>query len=214
MGRPIPKATPEAIAQNKKEQESRGSLSTYEKMMLNFKRGPDVTEATKVGEPTLVDPKQTGAPELVRGATASVMSALTAATKGTATPGTGAAPPPENGPAPHSDGATASATPTEMTPATGTTANTGVEVVNKPEAAANPDTGIQELGNDLKPPTSPPSDGTAPPLPPTQVNDAPMAAAPSSTPASADAASQPAAPADTNTESSSKKKKKKHIFPF
>ncbi len=37
MGRPIPKATPEAIAQNKKEQESRGSLSTYDKMMLNFK---------------------------------------------------------------------------------------------------------------------------------------------------------------------------------
>ncbi len=213
MGRPIPKATPEAIAQNKKEQESRGSLSTYNKMMLNFKRGPDVTEATKVGEPTLVDPKQTGAPELVRSATASVMSALTAATKGTATPGTGTAPPPGNGPAPHSDGTAASVTPTEMTPATGTTANTGAEIINKP-AAANPDSGIQELGNDLKPPTSPPTDGTAPPIPPTQVNDAPTAAAPSSTPASTDAASQPADPADTNTESSSKKKKKKHIFPF
>ena len=28
MGKPIPKATPEAIALNKKEQQSRGSLST------------------------------------------------------------------------------------------------------------------------------------------------------------------------------------------
>ena len=63
MGKPIPKATPEAIAQNKKEQESRGSLSTYGKLMENFKKGPDVSEAVTVGEPTLVDPKQASAPE-------------------------------------------------------------------------------------------------------------------------------------------------------
>ncbi len=180
--------------------------------MLNFKKGPDVTQATKVGEPTLVDPKQTGAPELIRAANASVMSALAAAT-GTAKPGTGTAAPPANAAAPHPEGATGTATATEMTPATGTTANTGVEVVNKPAGGA-PDGGIEDLGNDLKPPTSPPTDAPAPPLPPTQVNDAPKAAAPSSTTGSADAASQPAAPADTNTESSSKKKKKKHLFPF
>src|SRR5664279_1332752 len=98
MAKPIPKATPEAIAQNKKEQESRGSLSTFGKVMENFKKGPDVSEATKVGEPTLVDPKQASAPELVRAASASVMSALTAATTATATAGTGTAPPPENAP--------------------------------------------------------------------------------------------------------------------
>lgn len=216
LGKPIPKATPEAIAQNKKEQESRGTLSTYNKLMLNFKKGPDVTQATKVGEPTLVDPPQTSAPQLVRSASASVMSALSAATQGTATPGTGTAPPPENGPAPRSDAPTGSTAATEMAPASGTTATTGAEIVNKPPAA-NADGGIQELGNDLTPPTtssSNPADGTAPPLPPTQVNDAPKAAAPSGTPASADAASQPAAPADTSTESSSKKKKKRHLFPF
>ena len=65
MKRPIPKATPEAIAQNKKEQEARGSLSTYGKLMSNFKKGPDVSAATQVGEPTLVDPKQASAPEIV-----------------------------------------------------------------------------------------------------------------------------------------------------
>jgi len=213
LGKPIPKATPEAIAQNKKEQESRSSLSTYNKMMLNFKKGPDVSQATKVGEPTLVDPPQTSAPQLVRAATSNVMSALNAATTGTATPGTGTAPAAENAAAPRSDAAAGSTAAAAVAPATGTTANAAAEVVNKP-AAANPDTGIEELGNDLKPAASNPPAATAPPLPPTQVNDAPKAAAPAGTPASADAAGQAAAPADTSTESSSKKKKKKHLLVF
>ena len=224
MGKPIPKATPEAIAQNKKEQESRGSLSTYNKMMLNFKKGPDVSEAAKVGEPTLVDPKQTGAPEIVRSATASVVSALTAATAGTAAPGTGTAPPPENASAPRTDGTAGAATGTGA----GTAAGASVEVVNTPGAAtpaavmpaavapsaAAPDnSGIQELGNDLTPAAKPVADA-APPLPPTQVNDAPKAAPPSdSAPAAAGATPTPATPADPTTESSSKKKKKHH-FPF
>ena len=213
LGKPIPKATPEAIAQNKKEQESRSSLSTYNKMMLNFKKGPDVSQATKVGEPTLVDPPQTSAPQLVRAATSNVMSALTAATTGTATAGTGTAPPAENAAAPRSDAAAGSTAAAAVAPATGTTANAAAEVVNKP-AAANPDTGIEEMGNDLKPAASNPPAATAPPLPPTQVNDAPKAAAPAGTPASADAAGQAAAPADSSTESSSKKKKKKHLLVF
>jgi len=207
MGRPIPTATPEAIAQNKKELESRGSLGTMGKLMLNFKKGPDVSQAVQVGEPTLVDPKQSSAPELVRAATASVVSALNAATNATAQPGSGTAPPPENAPAPHSDAVPGSAA------AAGSTANAGVELINKPPAS-NPDAGIQELGNDLAPPTSNPPDAAAPPLPPNQVNDAPKPAGSPSTPASADAGSQPAAPADTSTESSSKKKKKKHLLVF
>jgi outer membrane protein assembly factor BamD len=212
MKRPVPKATPEAIAQNKKEQETRGSLSTYGKLMSNFKKGPDVSAATQVGEPTLVDPKQASAPEIVRSATASVMSALTAATA-TAVPGTGTAPTP-NGEAPRSDapgGGVATGTEAASGGATGgTTANTGAEIINKPAS----ETGIQELGNDLVPPASSAPDGTAPPLPPTQVNDAP--AATNGAPASTAAASSQtaAAPVDTNNESSSKKKKKKHLFPF
>lgn len=214
MKRPVPKATPEAIAQNKKEQESRGSLSTYDKLMSNFKKGPDVSAASQVGEPTLVDPKQASAPEIVRAATASVMSALTAAT---ATAGTGTAPPP-NGVAPRSDapaeGDGAGAAGASSGGATGTTTSTGVEIINRPAS----ETGIQELGNDLAPPASSATDGTAPPLPPTQVNDAPApaAAAANGDPATTPAASSQAAatPADPNNESSSKKKKKKHLFPF
>jgi outer membrane protein assembly factor BamD len=211
MGKPIPKATPEAIAQNKKEQESRGSLSTYGKMMMNFKKGPDVSEAAKVGEPTLVDPKQASAPEIVRSATASVMSALSAATNATAQPGTGTAPPPENAAVPRSDG-----TPVPGTASgTGTSVGSSVEVV-RPAAAANADsTAIPELGNDLAQPANPAAPGAAPPLPPTQVNDAPKAAANAAAPASTDAAATPTTTtADPTTESSSKKKKKKHLLVF
>ena len=211
MNRPIPKATPEAIAQNKKEQESRGSLGTYSKLMLNFKKGPDVSQAAKVGEPTLVDPKQASAPEIVRSATASVVGALNAATA-PATTGTGTAQAP-NAAAPASDGTT----PTEATPvpsgaAPATSAGANAEVINKP--AAGNETAIPELGNDLTPPSSS-SGGTAPPLPPTQVNDAPKTAPPADGAAASTDSTQPqAAPAaDTNSESSSKKKKKHH-FPF
>jgi outer membrane protein assembly factor BamD len=212
LKRPIPKATPEAIAQNTKEMESRGSLSTMGKLMLNFKKGPDVSQAVQVGEPTLVDPKQSSAPEIVRAATASVVSALTAATA-SAQPGKGAAPPPENAEAPRSDAPGGGTAASEATTAAGTPTNAGVEVINKP--TSEPGAGIEELGNDLTPPTGSTPSGTAPPLPPTQVNDAPTAAAPDSAPASTDAASQqPAPPADTNNESSSKKKKKKRLFPF
>jgi outer membrane protein assembly factor BamD len=216
MNRPVPRPTPEAVAQNKKEQESRGSLGTMGKLMLNFKKGPDVSQAVQVGEPTLVDPKQASAAEIVRGATASVVSALNAAT-GTAQPGTGTAPA-ENGPAPRSDAPAGTAVAPGDGGGSGTAASAGVEVLNKPAAnspAANADSGIQEMGNDLAPAAGNAPDGTAPPLPPTQVNDAPKAPAPSTAPASADAAAPPtAAPPDTNTESSSKKKKKKHLLVF
>ena len=213
MGKPVPQATPEAIAQNKKEIESRGSLSTYGKLMENFKKGPDVSQAATVGEPTLVDPKQASAPEIVRAATASVMSALTAATTGTAKAGTGTAPPPENSAVPRSD---APATPDAAAgagTASGTPVGTSVEVVKTPPPAGADSTAIPELGNDLAPPANGATPGAAPPLPPTQVNDAPKPAASGTTPANADANATPAAPADPTTESSSKKKKKHH-FPF
>ena len=212
MGRPIPKATPEQIAQNKKEQESRGSLGSYSRLMLNFKKGPDVSQAATTGEPTLVDPKQASAPEIVRSATASVVSALNAAT-GAATTGTGTAPA-TNTEAPASSDAT---TPTEATTVSGSSgsapaasAGANAEVIKKP--AAN-ETAIPELGNDLAP-SSTSSGSAAPPLPPTQVNDAPKSTPPADGAApSSDTSQQPAQAADTNTESSSKKKKKHH-FPF
>ena len=216
MKRPVPKATPEAIAQNKKEIESRGSLGTYGKLMLNFKKGPDVSQAATVGEPTLVDPKQASAPELVRSATASVVDALNAATA-PPKPSTNATPTEKAASGTSNSAATEATT---VPASTGTTATTGAEIL-KP-GATNPDAGIQELGNDLTPPASSPtnpattaSDGSAPPLPPTQVNDAPKQSPPdSAAPASSSTGTKASSPADPNTESSSKKKKKHRLIPF
>jgi len=68
LKRPIPKATPAAIAQNKKEEESRAQLGMVGRFMDNLKRGPNtsVAEATLVGDPTMIDPKPTNAPDLIR----------------------------------------------------------------------------------------------------------------------------------------------------
>jgi outer membrane protein assembly factor BamD len=68
MKQPVPKATPQAIAADKAQIASRGSLGTVGKVMENFHKGPDVSETTKIGEPTLVDPKQASAPEMIRSA--------------------------------------------------------------------------------------------------------------------------------------------------
>jgi len=198
MKEPVPKATPEAIAEDKKEIESRGSLGTVGKVMENFHRGPDVSEATKVGEPTLVDPKQSSAPDIVRAANA-MLTAGPAAGGNSVTvekvgDGTGA--PPENAPVPRSDA--------------GSTAGDAASSGAAPEGAA--------AGSDMKNDLAPAANSTpAPPLPPTQVND--VAGANSSSSGTQPAASnssgqQQAAPADSQTESSSKKKKKKHLLVF
>jgi outer membrane protein assembly factor BamD len=232
MGRPIPKATPEAIAQDKKEQESRSSLSTYGRMMLNFKKGPDVSQAATVGEPTLVDPKQSSAPDIVRSATASMLQALNAATNANAAPSTRVQPATGDANSPRTDAPSGTAPAGATEAGSSTTLNSGLEVVNNKPAAgtsvpastpalaptpapAKDDNAIPELGNDLAKPTTNAADGTAPPLPPMQVNDAPKAAPPSdASPASANASTTQATAADPSTESSSKKKKKKHLLVF
>ena len=53
----IPEPTSEMIAQNKKEMESRESTGMMGKFMENFRRRPNVSEATNVGDPTLVNPE-------------------------------------------------------------------------------------------------------------------------------------------------------------
>ena len=104
MKQPVPQATPEAIAQDKAEIASRGTTGHFGKLMENFKKGPDVTDATKVGEPTLVDPKQVSAPELVRAANSSILGSLGGGTNkvGVERVENGAAPA-ANAPVPRSD---------------------------------------------------------------------------------------------------------------
>lgn len=66
LKRPVPQPTPEALAQNKREINSRVRMSRYDQFLSDMSRQPDVSTATRVGEPTLEDPKETDAPALTR----------------------------------------------------------------------------------------------------------------------------------------------------
>ena len=231
LNRPIPTATPEAIAQNKAEIASRGSLGMTGKLMENFKHGPDMSQAAKVGEPTLVDPKQTSAPEMVRSFTSDVQEIMKGGTgkaKVETLKTAGGTPPPENAPVPRSDtaqGSTNNPAPANGSPAPGT---------GDSSAAGTSNDAASEMKNDLAPTTPPTASAAtasaaAPQQAPAQVNDAasagneppsdgsaqPSAQARSTSPSpSASSGAQQTAPAaDPNSESTSKKKKK-HLWPF
>ncbi len=209
MKQPVPKATPQAVAADKAQIAGREKLGTYGKVMENFHKGPDVSEAAKVGEPTLVDPKQASAPEMVRNATDIAKSAIEGATGGNKvsveTVNGGGATPPPNAPVPHSD-----------TAAAGDNATTSGAASDASVPSGQP--AGSEMQNDL------PASGDAsqaPMPPPTQVND--LANSPSSsgtaantgsTPAASSSTQQQAPAANTDTESSSKKKKKHKLLPF
>lgn len=66
----VPTPTQEAIDWNKKLEASRGEMGRMSRIMLTFHKGPDFAPAATTGEPVLVDPKETSAPELIKEANA------------------------------------------------------------------------------------------------------------------------------------------------
>lgn len=198
---PIPTPTPEVLAQNKAEEASRSHETRKQEMMGFLHHHPDTSEAVKVGEPTMVDPPQTSAVQLVREANATLMAPTKgksdASTLGLETTGTGA--PPPNEAIPHSDnGASGNETaapveqgqPTPTAPSTsGGTSSTATQPANS--TAAN----------------------TAPLAPPARVNDAAVnnagTSSSSTTTAAADAGTGSSSTAASSDDSSSKPKKKK-----
>ncbi len=219
MKQPVPKATPQAIAADKAQIASRGTLGTVGKVMENFHRGPDVSEASKVGEPTLVDPKQASAPEIIRSANDSVKTYLEGAGVGnhvTVETVKNGEPLPANAPAPHSDAAAGATDPAAVSaaPVAGATTSGAASDAGAPSG--------QPAGSEMKNDLPASGDASSAPLPPpTQVNDLAnpasgggTAAPASGSTAAASSSTTTAAPADTDTESSSKKKKKHHLLPF
>ncbi len=230
MNQPVPAPTPEAIAQNKKELESRGHEGMYGKLMENFRHSPDVTEAASVGEPTLVDPKQSSAPDFVRNAATSLMTGITDSEKANASSqaaNNGAAPA-ANAAVPRSDNTTGA----EILPST-STGGTTTPVAGPPSpnpalspggapANGNANSAATDLGNDLAPAagssnatpgTQPAASAGDPSTPSSPSSTAPTANNSGASSGSTAAAQTPAPPADTSTESTSKKKKK-HLWPF
>ena len=66
LHQPVPRPTRAAVAQNRAEEESRREASTLDRLMSVVKKGPDVAQAAKVGDPTLVDPTPVSASGVVR----------------------------------------------------------------------------------------------------------------------------------------------------
>ncbi|HEX5435278.1 MAG TPA: outer membrane protein assembly factor BamD [Candidatus Angelobacter sp.] len=62
----IPVPTPQALAESKAEEESRGSLSMMQGLMSDFKSNPVVARASRVGEPNMQDEEVVSAPAMVK----------------------------------------------------------------------------------------------------------------------------------------------------
>src|ERR1700678_2755335 len=67
LHQPIPRPTKAAVAQNRAEEESRKEGDALYRLMGVVKKGPDVAQAAKVGEPTLVDPTPVAARDVITG---------------------------------------------------------------------------------------------------------------------------------------------------
>ncbi len=66
LHQPVPRPTRAALELNKKEVASRQQAGVVSSMMGNFEKHPDVAKASRVGDPTMVDPAPTNPGDVVR----------------------------------------------------------------------------------------------------------------------------------------------------
>jgi outer membrane protein assembly factor BamD len=222
LHQPIPTPSKAAIAQNEREEESRRSSGLFGKMMGNFSRHPDVAQATKTGEPTLVDPKPVSATEVVAAANRAVFNTGKAGENKVSVETVKGGEPPPNDPTPRSDappatdnGGNASSAPADS--ASGTTSVETVPPANATPAPSSDSSGNTGIG-ELKPNVAPESNPSQQPPPPSQVNEI-QQAMPDQPEAKSDdtngsSSADQAKQSDSKQVSSSKKKKKKHKLFF
>jgi outer membrane protein assembly factor BamD len=217
LHQPIPRPTKAAVAQNRREEESRRESTTLTKLIGLAKKGPDTDMAAKVGEPTLADPTPVAASK-DSGATAMRAMGIAAGDKNVSVETVKSGTPGENEPAPRSD----NPPPANSDPfARLNTAPDPNEL--KPAAPANE---LKPTGppdpNELTPAadTQTTAAGNQPVPPPVQVNELQSGSATSSGAtagtANAGAVSSSDAASDQDISSSKKKKKKglKKIISF
>jgi outer membrane protein assembly factor BamD len=210
LHQPIPRPTKAAVAQNKAEEDSRREADTLGRLMSVVKKGPDVAQAAKVGEPTLVDPTPVAASselkEVGQAANAMRTSGSGGGERGLSVEVVNGGTPAANEPAPRSDAPPVAKADPFARP--NTTANVPDPNELKPSGAPDP--------NELKPSADPnqltPNSQAAvtdgqPLPPPVQLNEIQPGQA-STTAADATSSSTPASDQDI---SSSKKKKKKGL---
>jgi outer membrane protein assembly factor BamD len=222
MHQPVPRPTKAALAQNKAEEDSRRDSSLKTKVIRGFSKHPDVAQASRVGDPPLVDPEPVSAKSVVEDVNRNMVASAPATTEknGAAVEMIGTGAPPAGQDAPRSDSANLPVPP-------GGAPETDAPAATPPAAA--PPAGnelapnVPADANELKP--NVPEDSSQALPPPQQVNEISTGGTPGGTspPANANGAKPPEASspdqqlADDSAISSSKHKKKKglkKVIPF
>ena len=203
LHQPIPRPTKAALAQNRAEEESRHESSTLIQLMNALKKGPDVTQAAKVGDPALVDPTPVSANQLAGDAMRQALGSPAGGEHGLSAEIVKDGTPAANEPAPRSDAPSTNSRPFAR--------SNPVADPNELKPAAPDANDLKPNGppdpNELKPTVDSESAAGAALPPPVQVNEIQQGPSPSGT-AAASSSSNLASDKDI---SSSKKKKKKGI---
>ena len=204
---PVPKATPEAIAQNQAEEDSRVEPTRFHKLVHNFMKRPDVSMASDVGEPNLEEEKIDSAVKVIQQFSNEVKAA-------SATTGAGPVPG-ANQPPPSSRNTPTSTSASAPQPASAT-ANSSPAPPAASQDASSSQNDLPVIGSDkATAPSAPAATGNA--SPPRQVNEIGATTEGSSQDSSQTAQSGQPQNASDQQDSSSKKKKKKglrKIIPF
>jgi len=207
LGQPVPRPTKAEVAQNKAEEDSRRETGMMTKVLRNFSKHPDVAQAARVGDPTMVDPEPVSATSIMREANSVMMGGgagdnkVSVETVGSGEPAPNGAPPSSDAPAATGSDSSGSA------PAAGSGESAAPAGANEltPNVPADP--------NELKPNMAPDGSSTPALPPPPQVNEIGAGSAPGTAADAdkADAASDDQQPATDAEISSSRHKKKKGL---
>lgn len=225
MKAPVPTPTAAAIAQNQAEEDSRGEVTRFRELVGNFRKHPNISRASDVGEPNMEEEEIGSAPALIQHLNAEIQqgTGTQQATIENAKAGTGPAPGP-NQPIPSSSNAQPATQPATqpvvqpaVQPATQPATATPDSATNPPAAGSSNDLPVIAPANPT-PNTAPPrgaagSNGASGPATPgTQIND--ISTSNGTTQTAQNGQQQNT---DDQKDSSSKKKKKKglrKIIPF
>jgi len=200
LHQPIPRPTKADVARNRAEDASRKDAGTFGHLVAAFAKHPDVAQATKVGEPQLVDPTPIAANEVVRSTLQAGIGMPAGGEKSVGVEVVGKGAPAANDPAPRSDAPAGNASPFAR-PTTTPDAN---EL--KPAAADSNE--LKPDPNELKPAADVPGEAVLPPPP--QVNEI----QPGQGNSAVSSSSEPASDKDLSSSKKKKKKGLKRIVPF
>lgn len=138
LHQPVPRPTRKMLEQNKREEASRQQAGLMAKGLGNFQKGPDVSKAAHIGDPTLVDSEPVTATGVIRDLARSANGGDADAKLGATVINGGKIEP--NQPAPRSDSATAAGAPGQT------------------QAAATDTTPAATAANELKPNVADPNE--------------------------------------------------------